>query len=104
MRLALEPDFTVVGEAADGWEALQEARELQPDVVVTGIHPPYLDGIALTGRLRRDFPDCAVIVLTLYDDAITRRHAEEAGAAVFISLQDPDEMLMSAIRAAALGQ
>ena len=49
--LALEADFTVVGEASDGWEALAQVRELQPDVVVTGIRLQGLNGIALTERL-----------------------------------------------------
>jgi len=101
MRLALEADFSVVGEAGDGWEALQAARDLRPDVVVTGIRLPNLDGIALTARLRQDFPACAVVILTLYDDPLTRRRAQEAGAAELISLQDPDESLLAAIRAAA---
>ena len=75
MRLLLEPDFAVVGEASDGWEALGLVRELRPDVVVTGIRLPGMDGIALTERLRHDFPDCAVVILSLYDDPATQERA-----------------------------
>jgi two-component system, NarL family, nitrate/nitrite response regulator NarL len=101
MRLALESDFTVVGEASDGWEALQLVRELQPHIVVTGIRIPGLDGIALTERLHQDFPNCAVVILSLYDDAATRERASKAGAAFFISKKNPNGELIKAIRAAA---
>jgi DNA-binding NarL/FixJ family response regulator len=101
MRLELESDFNVLAEAGDGWEALELVRELHPDVVVTGIRLPKLDGIALTERLRSEFPDCAVIVLSLYDDAATQERAAKAGAIFFVSKQKPDGELTDAIRAAA---
>lgn len=101
MRFSLEPDFAVVGEASDGWEALDLVRELRPDVVVTGIRLPGMDGIALIERLRRDFPNCAVVVLSLYDDSVTRERAARAGAACFISKQKPNGDLAEAIRSVA---
>lgn len=101
MRLTLEPDFAVVGEAGDGWTALHLVRELQPDVVVTGIRLPGLDGIALTERLRHDFPGCAVVVLSLYDDPLHRDKAARAGVVSFISKQRTDGELVTAVRAAA---
>lgn len=101
MRLSLEPDFAVVGEAGDGWEALQRVRDLRPDVVVTGIRLPLLDGIAMTERLRRDFPACAVIILTLYDAPANREQAAKAGATYFISKQEANGELVTAVRAAA---
>ncbi|MCB8986711.1 MAG: response regulator transcription factor [Ardenticatenaceae bacterium] len=101
MRLSLEADLAVIGEAGDGWEALHLVRELQPDVVVTGIRLPVLDGIAMTERLRRDFPGCAVVVLSLYDDPINREQAAKAGAVYFISKQKTNGELVTAVRAAA---
>ncbi len=98
MRLNVETDFIVAGEAGDGWEALRLVRELQPDVVVTGINLPGMDGIALTERLRRDFPNCAVIILSLYDEPSNRERAAKAGASAFVSKQRPDGMLVNAIR------
>ncbi|MAT40894.1 MAG: hypothetical protein CL609_01035 [Anaerolineaceae bacterium] len=102
MRLGLESDFSVVGETNDGWEALVLVRELQPDVVVTGIRLPQLDGIALTKRLQQDFPSCAVVILSLYDDPITQDLAKKAGAAFFVSKQKPDGDLVDAIRNAVI--
>ncbi len=100
MRLAVEPDLMVAGETSDGWEALRLVRELQPDVVVTGINLPGMDGITLTERLRRDFPNCAVIILSLYDEPFNRERATEAGAFAFVSKQEPDRELVEAIRSA----
>ena len=102
MRLALEADFTVVGDTSDGWEALAMVRELQPDVVVTGIRLQGLNGIALTERLQHDFPICAVVILSLYDDQANRERAAKAGAAFFVSKQNPDGELVKAIRSAVI--
>lgn len=101
MRLALEPDLVVVGEAGNGAEALQLVAKLQPDVVVTGIRFPELDGITMTARLRLNFPNCAVVILSLYDDAFNRERALQAGAAFFVSKQESDTILVEAIRLAA---
>ncbi len=98
MHLALEPDFSVVGEAGDGWDALRLARELQPDVIVMDIRLPSLDGLSAAERLRQSQPTCAVVILTLYDDPVNRAHAEQIGVAAFISKQKSDVELVTAIR------
>src|SRR5215203_4863976 len=64
MFLSLDPDFEIVGEAADGNAALKLARELQPDVVLMDLLMPGMDGIEATGILRREMPDIEVIALT----------------------------------------
>ena len=104
MRLALEADFSVVGEAGDGWEALPLVREPTPDVVPPGLPLPTLAGIPPPERLRSDFPACAVVILTLYDEPANRRRAAQAGAAAFVSKQAPDQDLVSAIRAAGISR
>ncbi len=101
MWLSTEADFIVAGETADGWEAMQLVRDLQPDVVVTDIQLPGMDGIALTERLHRDFPSCAVIILSLYDDQSNHERAIKAGASAFISKKKPNGELMDAIRKSA---
>jgi len=98
MNLALEPDFSVVGEADDGWEALRLARELQPDIVVMDIRLPSLDGLSAAERLRQFQPQCAVIILTLYDEPSNRERAEQVGAAAFIPKQKSDDKLVDVIR------
>src|SRR5437763_16909226 len=69
MRLALEPDISVVGEAGDGATALSLAQDGSPDVVVMDVAMPGMDGIAATAALRRLAPRIAVVIHTLHDDA-----------------------------------
>lgn len=97
MNLALESDLSIVGEAGDGWEALQLARELQPDVVVMDIRLPSLDGLSAAERLRQSQPQCAVIILTLYDESSNRERAEQVRAA-FIPKQTANGELVKVIR------
>ena len=98
MRLALEPDLEVVGEARDGEEALTRAHELHPDVVVMDIEMPRLDGIAATEALRTIEPGCCVVILSVHENAAAR--ARDAGAAAFVSKHAGDETLLTAIRSA----
>jgi DNA-binding NarL/FixJ family response regulator len=98
MNLALEPDFSVIGEAGDGWEALRLVRELQPDVAVMDIRLPSLDGLGAAERLHKSQPQCAVIILTLYDEPSYRARAEQIGVAAFIPKQKTDGELVNAIR------
>ena len=98
MRLSVEPDFSVVGEVGDGNEALTMVRELRPDVVLTGVRLPGMDGIAFAERLHVEFPECVVVILSLYDDPDTRKRAMEAGASSFISKQNPDSDIPETIR------
>ena len=99
--LDLQPDLEVVGEAADGHEAVAQAAELAPDVVVMDVTMPGLDGIAATRALREAVPGSAVVILTLHDDTATRSRALAAGAIALIAKHQPPNDLLAAIRAAA---
>jgi two-component system response regulator DesR len=101
MRLGMEPDIVVIGEAADGRAALDRVPEARPDVVLMDVNLPELDGISATARLREISPDCAVVMLSLRDDAETRARARQAGASGFVGKHDMDGALTTAIRAAA---
>jgi len=101
MELALEPDMTVVGEADSGEKALALAAHLQPNVVLMDVELPLMDGITTTAKLRAAAPTCAVVILSLYDDAKMRTRAQAAGAVAFVGKQEPGETLLTAIRRAA---
>jgi len=101
MRLGMEPDFTIVGEAADGRSAVESATEVCPDVVLMDIHIPILDGIQATAALRDAVPGCAVVMLSMQDDTDTRARARAAGAAGFVAKHQMETALAEAIRSAA---
>ena len=100
MGLALEPDMAVVGEAESGEKALALAAHLQPDVILMDIELPLMDGITTTAKLRAVAPACAVVILSLYDDARMRAQAQAAGAVAFVGKQEPGEKLLTTIRRA----
>jgi len=104
MFLALDPDFEVVGEAADGAEALRVAHQLRPDIVLMDMLMPVMDGITATGRVRQELPDTEVIALTsvLEDSAVVG--AIKAGAIGYLLKDTQADELCRMIKAAAAGQ
>lgn len=98
MRLAAETDMTIVGEAADGQNALALAAVHHPDVVLMDVNMPRSDGILVTRALRAAAPETAVVVLTIHDDEATRACAAAAGAAAFVTKGGSLSELLSAIR------
>jgi DNA-binding NarL/FixJ family response regulator len=106
MVLDAEPDIEVVGEAADGLQAVQAARRLRPDVVLMDIRMPNLDGIQATRRLAG--PEVAdpvcVLILTTYDVDEYVFAALRAGACGFLLKHTSPEGLVEAIRTVASGE
>jgi DNA-binding NarL/FixJ family response regulator len=100
MRIELESDLTVVGEADNGLEAISLAQELGPDVVVMDVAMPEMDGITATERLREFAPSVSVVMLSILGDAVTQVLAREAGAAAFVEKQASVELLLAEIRRA----
>jgi DNA-binding NarL/FixJ family response regulator len=102
--LSVRPEIEVVGEAANGEEALRQAAALQPQVVLMDLQMPVLDGAAATRRLREALPACRVIVLTTFDDDEQVFEGLRAGAAGYLLKDVPSDKLVEAIRAAARGE
>jgi len=104
MYLALDPELEVVGEAANGAEALRLAHEREPDVVLMDLLMPVMDGIAATEAIRRELPQVEVIALTsvLEDSAVFG--AMRAGAIGYLLKDTEADELCRAIKAAAAGQ
>jgi DNA-binding NarL/FixJ family response regulator len=105
LRLLIDgqPDMRVVGEAADGREALLQARELKPDVVVMDLSMPHLNGLQATALLRAEFPELKVIALTAHEDESYLSQLCKAGAAGFVLKRSAGDELIRAIAAVARG-
>jgi DNA-binding NarL/FixJ family response regulator len=98
---ALEPNLKIVGEALNGEAAVSMARELHPDIMLTDVAMPNMDGITATEALRELSPDTRVVILTVHDNKATRVQALAAGAVAFIAKHEPAEALLDAIYKAA---
>ncbi|ANS62856.1 two component transcriptional regulator, LuxR family [Streptomyces lincolnensis] len=102
--LTTQPDFTVIGEAATGAEALQQTAVLTPDVVIMDLQMPGINGAAATAAIRTAHPDVRVLVLTTYDTNADITAAIDAGAAGYLLKDTGREELCAAVRAAARGE
>jgi DNA-binding NarL/FixJ family response regulator len=102
--LELAEGIAVVGEASNGAEAVQLAKELQPDVVLMDVRMPELDGIEATRRLRHAGLETRVLVLTTFDLDEYVYAAMRAGASGFLLKDAPREQLVTAVRTVARGE
>jgi DNA-binding NarL/FixJ family response regulator len=101
--LSTQPDFTVVGSAADGEQAVRLCRELRPDVVLMDIRMPGIDGIAATRRLLSEPDPPRVLILTTFDLDEHVYDALDAGASGFLLKEATAERLFDAVRIVAAG-
>jgi DNA-binding NarL/FixJ family response regulator len=102
--LASASDLEIVGEAADGREALELVARLRPDVAVLDLRMPVQDGVALTTRIVAEHPATRVLILTTYDTDSEIERAVEAGALGYLLKDAGRDQLTSAVRAAARGE
>ena len=100
--VAAQPDMEVVGEADNGRTAVQQAKELMPDVVVMDVSMPQMTGAQATRRLKESCPNIKVLALTAYEDKSYLRHMLEAGASGFLLKRAATEELIHAIRVVAV--
>jgi NarL family two-component system response regulator YdfI len=106
LRLIMETedDFALIGEAADGAEAVRLCAELHPDVVLMDLRMPGMDGLTAIERLQAAQPEIAVVILTTFNEDDLMLHGLRLGAKGYL-LKDTDrEALFQALRAAARGE
>ncbi|HEY1331336.1 MAG TPA: response regulator transcription factor [Actinomycetota bacterium] len=99
-----EPDIDVVGEAADGHEAVERAQELMPDVVLMDVRMPRRSGIEATAELKDQLPHVKILMLTISDDEADLFEAIKAGASGYLLKEVSIEEVAEAVRSVAAGQ
>lgn len=104
LLLSTQPAIEIVGQAANGREALELAAGSKPDVVLMDLKMPVMDGVEATRLLKQRQPECAVIVLTTFDDDEFIFEGLRAGAIGYLLKEASTEELVTAIQAAASGQ
>ncbi len=102
--LMAKPDLELVGEAADGLEAVEVCAEVKPDVILMDMVMPGLDGASATRAIRQQFPEVQVIALTSFQEKQLIRDALQAGAIGYLLKNVSVEELTAAIRSAHAGQ
>jgi DNA-binding NarL/FixJ family response regulator len=95
--LPLTGDIEIVGEAADGLQAIHLAQALQPEVVLMDLEMPVLDGYEAMRQIKAGLPSCRVVTLTVHGSEAARLRAMEAGADVFLEKGAPLGALVQAI-------
>jgi two-component system, NarL family, response regulator LiaR len=102
--LRREPDLEVVGEAADGQQAIEQVQALKPDIVIMDVRMPVLSGIEATRQIRETWPQVQVLVLTAHDDDQYVFSLLQAGASGYLLKSAPIGTLVKAIRQVYLGE
>ncbi|MDP2917574.1 MAG: response regulator transcription factor [Dehalococcoidia bacterium] len=101
--LCTEPDFQIIGEAGDGTEAAKLVESLKPDVLVTDLKMPEVNGIELTRQTRELSPKTAVVILSIHGENAYVFEALRAGARGYVLKESISDDLANAIRAALCG-
>jgi two-component system response regulator NreC len=104
MILAAQTDMEIVGEAGNGREAVEQAEQLRPDIVVMDVAMPELNGIEATRRLAASMPHVRVIALSMHKDSVYVREILRAGARGYLLKDSGAGDLVTAIRAVASGE
>lgn len=102
--LALEPALTVIGEAADGHEAIELCRKLKPDVLICDVTMPRLNGVQVTRQVTAEFPEVRVIGLSMHEREDMAHAMRNAGAVAYVTKSGPSDQLLSVIRSVTTNQ
>ena len=95
--LSKRPDWSVCGEATDGIDAVEKAKSLHPDVILMDISMPRVNGLEATRAIKRDLPQCEVLIVSQNDPSVAEEQAVEAKASGYICKSDLDDELLPAI-------
>jgi DNA-binding NarL/FixJ family response regulator len=104
MVLRQEPDIDVVGEAADGNEAVEVAQEAMPDVILMDVRMPHRTGIDATRQIKDLLPHVKILMLTISDEEADLYEAIKAGASGYLLKEIPIDEVSEAIRSVSAGQ
>ena len=102
--LRRHPHFDVCGEAADGAQAIEEAKKLKPDVVVLNVTMPVLNGFQAAREIKKIMPESAIVILSLDADKRFVEEAKKIGVKAYIAKTRAGEALIKAVEAAVLGE
>ena len=102
--LADEPDIEIIGEAADGREAIELCRRARPDLVLMDLRMPRMDGLAATRAIKQEHPGISVLVMTMHENPDYLLEALRAGAAGYILKDAARDDVISAIRGVLSGE
>jgi len=101
--LESQPDFKVVAEASNGREAIERALETRPDIILMDITMPEMDGLEATRQLKKLWPECVILCLTVHEDKFYFMEMLAAGASGYLTKLSASDELVSAIHAVAQG-
>jgi DNA-binding NarL/FixJ family response regulator len=99
-----EADMQIVGEAQNGWQAVELFKQHRPDVVLMDLRLPEMDGVSAMTAVMREDPEARILVLSHYDSEVDIKRALEAGARGYLRKDTNGEILIEAIRAIASGK
>ena len=95
--LTKQANWEVCGEAVDGWDALEKAKSMKPDVILLDVRMPNLGGLEAMVVIKREVPEAAVVILSQHDPEEIRPYAMQAGASAVVSKYDVERDLLPTI-------
>jgi DNA-binding NarL/FixJ family response regulator len=97
-------EFDISGEAANGLEAVEKAKQLRPDMIVMDVSMPQMDGLQATRLIRRDVPESKILILSQHDSPYMLAAALDAGASAYVTKSQVARCLFAALEAVAQGR